>query len=175
MRRSWPALAILCSAIRAEDPPVPEVVHATLGVKTRALTFEEARAIGREEAAAGAGPGVAVVEVAPEGAAGESGLRPGDVVIAIDDHPVHNDDQLQDRIRVGAPGTRVVLGVLRSGDPGTKPVELNLAATLGKGRGPAWEGIAWEFTGPDGLQLALERARAEKRRVLVGTSGSEAC
>jgi S1-C subfamily serine protease len=52
--------------------------------------------------------------LAPSGPAAQAGLREGDVLLAVDGHPVANIMEVEERLD-GAPGTTVVLTVRREG------------------------------------------------------------
>ena len=57
--------------------------------------------------------GAVVVSVTPGGAADQSGLKPNDIVTAVDSHVIENSSQLTAAIRSRAPGDKVVLTVTR--------------------------------------------------------------
>ena len=101
-----------------------------------------------------------------------AGLRLGDVVTAIDGHPVTNFTQLTDMIQPQRPGTTVAISVRRNGKP------ITLLATLAnvKGRSGSYLGIA-----PSGLVFqvpsplgAIEYSGTTFGQVLVGSAQSVA-
>ena len=57
--------------------------------------------------------------------ASKAGLRPGDLVVAVDTHPVTSVADLQERLYTVAPGTTVQLAVERA--TGTAVVSVKLA------------------------------------------------
>ena len=57
--------------------------------------------------------GAVVVSVTPGGAADQAGLKPKDIVTAVDSHAIENSSQLTAAIRSRAPGDKVVLTVTR--------------------------------------------------------------
>ena len=48
----------------------------------------------------------------PKGALGRAGVVPGDVIVSLDRTPVTSLDELQARLYVLSPGTRVSVGVV---------------------------------------------------------------
>ena len=62
-----------------------------------------------------ASDGVRVAEVLPGSGADLAGLRPGDVIVAVDGAPVHSVEQLRERLATFAPGEAVRVTVLRDG------------------------------------------------------------
>ena len=57
--------------------------------------------------------GALLVAIAPNGPATDAGLRPGDVVLAIDGHDLENTNALRFRVGTYPAGTEVELTVLR--------------------------------------------------------------
>jgi serine protease Do len=74
--------------------------------------------------------GAMVTEVMPNTSAAKAGLQSGDVIRELNGKKITDRDQLRLRVSQMAPGTKVNLRVLRS-EPGRKPVERNITATLG--------------------------------------------
>ncbi len=64
--------------------------------------------------------------VAPGGPADRAGVRPGDVITAVDGEPVHSGQQLIVRIRSHRPGDRLTLTIRR--DNRERPVRLTLGS-----------------------------------------------
>ncbi len=58
--------------------------------------------------------GIVVWEIRPDGPAAKSELRPGDVIIAVDDKTVRTSRQLKDEIAAKPPGHVTVLNVVRA-------------------------------------------------------------
>ncbi len=87
-----------------------EVRRGRLGVHVQDLTPELARAFGirRRE-------GAVITQVAPASPAAKAGLRPGDVVVAVNGRPVRRAADLRNAIGLLRAGTRVRLEVLRNG------------------------------------------------------------
>ncbi|MHB8680839.1 MAG: S1C family serine protease [Acidimicrobiales bacterium] len=66
--------------------------------------------------------GATVTTVLPGSPAAAAGLRPGDVVEAVDSHAVGSLADLQARLYTASPGTKLLLTVRRSGQLSTTPV-----------------------------------------------------
>jgi putative serine protease PepD len=75
--------------------------------------------------AQGQGVGVAIVDVSKGGPADKAGLRPGDVIVAIDGTPTPSLAALEANLATKKPGTKVTLEVRRNGSVRT------VQATLG--------------------------------------------
>jgi serine protease Do len=87
-----------------------KVSRGFLGVGIQDLTPDLAQAfhIGR--------PGGALInEVQPDGAAAKAGVTTGDVVVAVDGHPVDNGGALRNAIALARPGTEVRITLYRDG------------------------------------------------------------
>ena len=59
--------------------------------------------------------GVVVIGVVPDSGADEAGVRPGDVIVAVDDQPVASVDEFLGRLRRADPGDEIDLTILREG------------------------------------------------------------
>lgn len=68
--------------------------------------------------------GVIVSQVDPESSAGRAGVRPGDVVLAINGHEVQSPDDMDYRIATLPVGDQAVLRVMRTGE--IQPISVNL-------------------------------------------------
>lgn len=73
--------------------------------------------------------GVFVAEVDPKGAAGEAGLKKGDVIVKINDMEVNSDAQLAELIARDKPGDKVKITYMRDGSE--KTADAVLKNTLG--------------------------------------------
>ena len=110
-------------------------------------------------------------EVEPGGAAADAGLREGDVLLAMDDVTLFSADDIADLLRVSNPGRSVKVRLKRSGT-----TEISEAVVvLGSESVPSGSAhaIDWQFASLAQLPRALEVARAQKKKVLVGLSGAE--
>ena len=95
------------------------VEHAYLGAQLGRLTPQAARALGVD--AEGGAVVEAVVETAP---AARAGLRPGDVIVAIDDERVDQIEDVLSALRQADPGQRIELETLRRDERRTISVEV---------------------------------------------------
>jgi serine protease Do len=104
-----------------------EARRAYLGVLLDNVTPDIARAEGLERVA-----GAVVVQLEEGGPAHESGVRPGDVIVGIDEVPVRTVSDLQTRLALLEPGSTIALRVLRDGRERDLNVELGVmrSATL---------------------------------------------
>jgi putative serine protease PepD len=88
--------------------------RATLGVTAQTAANQQ-----------GQDTGIAIVAVKPGGPAATAGLRPGDVVTAINGRPTPSLQVLETMLTSYKPGTKITLTVERNGS------SMNLSATLG--------------------------------------------
>ena len=102
-----------------------QVTRGWIGVEPQELNAELVEAFKLKPEAAKAG-GVIITGVLQNGPAAQSGIRPGDVILAVDGQPVSNVSQLLTAVAALKPGTPAPLKVLR----GDGPVEI--AVTPGK-------------------------------------------
>lgn len=113
---------------KAQDPP-REVARAWLGVQTQPVFRELSRQIGIEGQA-----GFRVTRVYPGTTAASSDLKPGDVIVGVNDEKmsprgVQDAGALQRRIRQMRSDATVTLKVLRGSTPVDVPVKLEAART----------------------------------------------
>ena len=90
------------------------VRRGLFGVVVQDLTPELATALGADS-----NRGAVISTVEPESAASRAGLRPGDVVTAVDGKPIRGAADLRNRVGLLRVGTRVEITVLRNGEPKT--------------------------------------------------------
>ena len=83
---------------------------------------EGVRVVRSEDVAAGEHP------VSPGGPADKAGIKPGDIIVAIDGRPVTQEDELLVAIRALAPGDEIVLTIREDGTDRDVPVVLDEAA-----------------------------------------------
>ena len=87
-----------------------KVVRGYLGIGVQDLTPALADSFGLK-----ASGGALITDVQPDGAGARAGLKSGDVVTAIDGQPVESASRLSLTVGETAPGTKLVLDVVRAG------------------------------------------------------------
>ena len=84
--------------------------HSYLGIQPDQVTREVAAQLGLDEAS-----GVVVLAAIDGGPAAKAGLRPGDVIVAIDDARIETVEDLFAELRQHKPGSQVRLTIIRGG------------------------------------------------------------
>ncbi|MFD2532113.1 trypsin-like peptidase domain-containing protein [Gracilimonas halophila] len=97
------------------------VRRALLGVTIAGVDYDRAVEKGMETVR-----GVEILNVSENGAAFESGIRPGDVVLRVNGIKVNEANQLQQQVAVLSPGETVRLSILREGEIIDKDVALKI-------------------------------------------------
>ncbi|MBL7107577.1 MAG: DegQ family serine endoprotease [Phycisphaerae bacterium] len=95
------------------------VVRGFLGVNIQDLDPKLAKYFGLEDA-----KGVLIPEIMEDSAAGKAGLKAGDVIVELNGEPVEKARDLQNRIAMFKPGTKVDVLVIRDGEKKKYEVEL---------------------------------------------------
>ena len=100
----------LAKPVIAQLKATGHVVRGYLGVFIRGLDERAAKALGLTK------PEGALVERVVKGsAADKAGIQPGDVIVAVDGHPIRHAHDLPKRIALRKPGERVRLRIVRAG------------------------------------------------------------
>jgi membrane-associated protease RseP (regulator of RpoE activity) len=124
------------SVVRPGEPAATSGGQAYLGIAYEAIP----RAIESQLAAAfpdiGKGAGVIIVHVAPDSPAAKAGLKPYDIVTALDDQPVNSADQFMGIINRAEAGRDVTLKIVRASK------SQDVKATLGQRSGEIVRGQA---------------------------------
>lgn len=91
-----------------------------LGVRLpdRDMNDQMARALDFE------GRGVLIQDLIPDGPAGQAGLKPGDIITHVEEEPIETIAELRYVVSSYRPGTKIKLGVFRTGDQIVITVEL---------------------------------------------------
>ncbi len=89
-----------------------EVRRGRLGIATQDLTPDLAESLG-----AGRGEGAVVISVEPGSPAEKAGVRPRDVVVAVNGKPVRNSADVRNKVGLIPVGESVELALLRGGKP----------------------------------------------------------
>ena len=144
------------------------VHRGQLGVGVQALTSDLASGLGLKEVR-----GVLVNSVAPGSPADRAGLRNGDVITAIDGHPVDDPNALRNRVATTAPDSQVRLSIIRDGKAqqlNAKLVELTAESATAQ----RFPGGAGNATGDRRIGVSVEPLTpgiAEELGVRSGTQG----
>ncbi len=98
-----------------------EVRRALLGVNIASVDYDRAVEVGLSEV-----KGVEIIAISRDGAAYESGIREGDIVLAVNGREVNESNELQEKIAIMRPGEIANLLIWRGGDEFEKQVELKM-------------------------------------------------
>ena len=98
-----------------------QVTRGWIGVEPQDLNAELAETFNIKPEALKAG-GIIITGVLQSGPAAQAGIRPGDVITAVNGKPVVNVSQLLTAVAALKPGTAAPLSVLRGGDTSEIPV-----------------------------------------------------
>lgn len=97
------------------------VRRGQLGISIQPVTSDIASSLGMKDVR-----GVLVSAVAPGSHADHAGIKPGDVIVAMNGHPTNNANELRNLIATAGPGAEVTFTILRNG------TEQQVKATLGE-------------------------------------------
>jgi serine protease Do len=97
------------------------IMRPWLGATGRSVTAGGARKLGLSHPS-----GMLIDAVVPQGPAAVAGVRPGDVILSIDEKPVADEDGLRFRFATLPVGATAKLGIWRAGEP--IDLEIRLAA-----------------------------------------------
>ncbi len=95
------------------------VKRGRIGVAIQDLTPDLARALGTERTG-----GAVVARVEPGSPAQRAGLKPSDLVVAVDGVPISNASELRNRVGMAQIGATVALTIERNGAQSTVPVRI---------------------------------------------------
>ncbi len=96
-----------------------EVKRALLGVSIAAVDYSRAQELGLPSVV-----GVEILGMSEDGAAREYGLQIGDVVLEVNNLPVNESNELQEKVAVMRPGDFITLTVYRNGSKFDQEVRL---------------------------------------------------
>jgi serine protease Do len=122
-------------ALQVKDQIVAHghVDHARLGVTVQDLSDPLAESFGLKSP-----DGALVASVVPGSAAARAGLKPGDVITALDGDPVHTAGDVSVRVGLARPGDKVTLAVWR--DKSSRQIEVSLGKAESEMTAAAEEG-----------------------------------
>jgi len=129
------------------------VVRGQLGARVQEVTLALARAFGRSDAA-----GALVTRVDRGSSAEGAGLKMGDIIISVGDRAPMSFGELQQAVAATVPGTRLALGVWRSGTLRRIPIDIG---ALDSGSPPAQGGEVHGRGDRLGLVVVESPPRAE--------------
>jgi serine protease Do len=153
-----------------------KVVRGWLGVQIQPISEDMAKSLKLKDTK---GAIISDLSSSPKGPAEEAGVKPGDVVVAVDDRPVADNGDLSRYIASHPPGTKVHLKILRDGAEKTLAVTLgtfpdeNQQADEGEKEGKAQLGMTLRNLSPD-LAERLELPRGTKGVVVMDVEAGEA-
>jgi len=146
------------------------VVRGFLGVQPQPITQDMVQNLGLKGT-----QGALIAEVVPKGPAEQAGIKPGDVITAVNGKPVADNNQLTRDVGAIPPGQGVKLEVVRDGKPrqvevklAERPDEVEVASRGGK------PGDQADKSSGDALGLGIQELTAEmaqRARVDPGTKG----
>jgi len=100
------------------------VIRGFLGVRIQDLTPELAESFGLKDT-----KGILIPEVTEDSAAEKAGIKPGDIIIEFNGQPIKKAKELQNRVAMQKPGTKVEIVILRDGKRKTLTAELDQRPT----------------------------------------------
>ncbi len=133
----------MASAIMQHLTEYGEVRRGQLGVIMQDLTPDLAEAFGLQR-----GGGAVIARVSPGSAADQAGLKPGDVITALDGEPVSRSSDLRNAIGLLRAGTRIKLNILRGGKPRDITAVVADPLTVSTAAGKASRHLAGATIGP---------------------------
>jgi serine protease Do len=112
-----------------------KVVRGMLGVQVQVVTPEIAKSFGMSEPR-----GALVAEVHPGSPAEKAGVKREDIIIAYNDTPIHEMNELPRLVAATPPGTKTTIKVLRNGKEITLPITVTELKEENLGREPGEQG-----------------------------------
>ena len=133
------------------------VVRGRIGVAVQDVNAQLSQSFGLDRPR-----GALVNSVEPKGPAAQAGLKPGDVILAVNEHPIERVGDLSSTVAALKPGSNVPLHIWRDG----KDQTLNVRIAEAKDEQPTTTAAAHESEESAALGLAVRPlSDEEKRRV----------
>lgn len=117
--------------------------------------------------------GQVVERIESDGPADKAGLRVGDVLLSLDMNELYSFDDVRDFVATSAPGRKISVTYKRKGVADSKTVTVEFAKRKLSDVEAGRQAVEWEFSGLAQVDVALKKAKAENKPVLVGISGAE--
>ena len=147
-----------------------KVVRGFMGVQPQAITADMVDSLGLKSTR-----GALLAEVVKDSPADKAGLKPGDVVVALNGKPISDNNQLTRDVGVVPPGQTVKLDVVRDGKQRAFDVKLVARPDETEGGGRSRESGSGEKEQGDLLGLSVEDLTpqlARRAQVPQGTTGA---
>ncbi len=141
------------------------VTRGMIGVNIQAVNADLAASLNLPAAR-----GAIVTAVPPGSPAERAGIRRGDVILAINDQPVLDGNNLRNRVAGTAPGTEVTLTVVRNGQE--QRIRVTLAELPSRDRAAGQQGSEEGTSGSGEYGMTVEPLTAE-RASRLGISGEQ--
>ena len=129
------------------------VQRGKLGLAFQPMTQDLSKALGLDTPR-----GALVAQVEPGSAAARAGIKPGDVIVAVNGAPIQRAEELPRHVGRNAPGATVKLSLLRERQP--KEVSATLDALADEEEGPAHKSHGRAEAGRSSNRLGLQVSEA---------------
>jgi serine protease Do len=115
----------LAEQVETQIVKIGKVEHGRLGIEVQSLDQSLADSFKLSSP-----NGALVAKVVPDSAAAHAGLKPGDVILKLNDENINDAGQLSARVSMAPPGEQITLAISRDGKPMTLKVKLGSANEL---------------------------------------------
>jgi serine protease Do len=156
--------AATAKAVIAQLKDQGHVTRGWLGVQIQPVTSEVADALGLKQAA-----GALVTEPQAGSPAAKAGVKPGDVIVAVDGSSIKDSRELAQKVATLSPGSSVRLNVIRDGNPQTINVTLAQMPNQQQAQAGSDQKDSAQSTPRLGLSLAPARATGAGTQGVVVT------
>lgn len=87
-----------------------DVQRGFIGVSIKDIDAALAHELGLKEI-----KGVLIADITPDGSAKEAGIKPGDIILKVNDVPINSSSELQEQVGIFRPGDKITVLVLKDG------------------------------------------------------------